>query len=206
MPTCDGPLKNVQLLRSPCPSALDVRKSTPHVSGLRAPCIRAFLNGPGDKPGRSLDAAIPSSFSSGATDFKSVHLPFSFSSVPGRIPFPCAFSASAQGAATGACRRRGNVSGRAVEKHPSAAFPSSFAIRRTEKGTTHGSGFRGPCIRAFLNSPSHAYGRDVSIAPLGTPGRAPANIGRGVGASRSANSGFFGAPCRRSAAPAKSSV
>jgi|GEM_PF-2975384 len=60
------------------------------------------------------------------------------------------------GAATGAYRRRGNVSGRAVEKYPSAAFPSSLAIRRTEKGTTHGSGFRGPCVRAFLNSPLHA--------------------------------------------------
>jgi len=40
---------------------------------------------------------------------------------------------------------------KAVQKRPSAPFPSSFPVQRTSKYTS-GSGFRGPCIWAFLNS------------------------------------------------------
>jgi hypothetical protein len=40
----------------------------------------------------------------------------------------------------------------AVEKSPSAAFPSSFVVAAYIQCTPHSSGFRAPCIWAFLIS------------------------------------------------------
>jgi hypothetical protein len=40
----------------------------------------------------------------------------------------------------------------AVEKRPSAAFPSSFVVAAYPGCTPHFSGFRGPCICALLIS------------------------------------------------------